>query len=261
MKDAVTSIGRAPTNRLIISSERVSRNHAAIRKQDDGTYLLMDLGSSNGTFLNGQRLSRPVALRNGWIIEVGLQKMTFRTPPEPAIAVSTPEITSAPCWLLTISATQLGCRTPGEEMIDKTFESWSERAQRVVAKHRGRMMRGRGESIIAFWPVQNSDPRAGAVAAALRSLGIARKQSEEFRLSLHYGVVDLRPSPTGEVVPSGPEIVQALQLDRLASATRVSVLMTEASRGVMGDVLPTRRLGLDEISEYRGVQRFYTIEE
>jgi pSer/pThr/pTyr-binding forkhead associated (FHA) protein len=73
LKEGATSIGRAPNNRIIVHVDRVSRQHAAIKKEDDGTFTLMDLGSSNGTFLNGQRLTRPVTLRNGWIIEVGLQ--------------------------------------------------------------------------------------------------------------------------------------------------------------------------------------------
>ena len=113
----------------------------------------------------------------------------------------TAEPTEAPCWLLAMSATQLGCRTPGEEQIEKTFESWSERTQRVVVKFRGRTMRARDEGMIAYWPVQSADPRAGTVAAALRSLCIVRRQSEEFRLSLHYGLVSLRLSPTGEEAP------------------------------------------------------------
>lgn len=261
IKDAVTSIGRAPTNRLIISTERVSRNHAAIRRQDDGSYLLMDLGSSNGTFLNGQRLSRPVTLRNGWIIEVGLQKMTFRTPPEPVAAGMENEAVIGPCWLLTVSVTQLGCRTPGEEFIDKTFESWSERVQRVVAKHRGRMMRGRDESMIAYWPVQAADPRGVMMAAVLKSLNLVRRQSEEFRLALHYGTVELRRSATGETAPTGPEVVHAVQLDRFASSTRVPVLLTEAGRDALGDALATRRLSQDELRDYRGEHRFYTIAE
>ena len=259
LKEGTTSIGRAPGNRLVLSTERISRHHAAIRQESDGGYLLMDLGSSNGTFLNGQRLTRPVVLRNGWIIEIGLQKMTFRTPPVLEESAAPAEPTAAPCWLLAMSATQLGCRTPGEEQIDKTYESWSERAQRVVVKHRGRTMRARDEGLIAYWPVQTADSRAGTVAAALRSLCITRRQSEEFRLSLHHGPVNLRLSPTGEEAPSGPEVIMAMQLDRLASTVKAPVLITEAARDAFGETVPTRRLGMDELRGYTGEQRFYTL--
>jgi hypothetical protein len=249
----------APSNRLVIQTERISRHHAAIRWEEDGSFLLIDLGSSNGTFLNGQRLTRPVVLRNGWIIEIGLQKMTFRTPPVLGETSTPADLTSAPCWLLAMSATQLGCRTPGQEQIDKTYESWSERAQRVVVKHRGRTMRARDEGLIAYWPVQTADSRAGTVAAALGSLCIARHQSEDFRLSLHHGPVALRLSPTGEEAPSGPEVILAMQLDRLASIVKVPVLITEAAHDVLGNALTTRRLGMDEMRGYSGEQRFYTL--
>lgn len=223
--------------------------------------MLMDLGSSNGTFVNGQRLTRPVILRNGWVIEVGLQKMIFRTPPAPATSAEVAGVGAAPCWLLNMAATQLGCRTPGEEMIDKTFESWSERASRVVAKHRGRLMRSRDEGLIAYWPVQTADSRAGTVASALRSLRIAQRQSEEFRLSLHYAVVTWKVSPTGEEAPTGPEVILAIQLDRLATTMNSPVLLTEEAHSALGDTLPTRRLSADELREYRGEQRYYTIVE
>jgi hypothetical protein len=261
LKEGTTSIGRAPGNRLIIGTERISRHHAAIRQESDGTFMLVDLGSSNGTFLNGQRLTRPVILRNGWIIEIGLQKMTFRTPPVPGAGPEAAEGTSAPCWLLAVSATQLGCRTPGEEMVEKTFESWSERAGRVVAKYRGRTIRARDEGLIAYWPVQSADSRASTVAAVLRSLSIARRQTEEFRLSLHHGLVNLRVSPTGEEAPSGPEVMLAVQLDRLASTLKTPVLLTEAAREALGETLPTRRLTVEEIRDYSGEQRFYTLVE
>src|SRR4051812_33049755 len=192
LSDGATTMGRAPGNRLLLTTERVSRNHAAIRQESDGTFLLVDLGSSNGTFLNGQRVTRPVTLRNGCNIEIGLQRMIFRTVPDGSTPGEPAGLTDAICWLLALSAAELGCRTPGEEMIDKTYESWTERAQRVVAKHRGRAMRARDEGLLAFWPVDSADPRAANIAAALRSLRIAPRPTEALRLSLHYGPVKMK---------------------------------------------------------------------
>ncbi|MDT9691251.1 FHA domain-containing protein [Streptomyces sp. P9(2023)] len=50
-------IGRAPDNDLVVDDLVVSRRHAELRAHPDGTYWIQDLGSHNGTFLNG----RPVA--------------------------------------------------------------------------------------------------------------------------------------------------------------------------------------------------------
>lgn len=262
LSDKTTSIGRAPTSRVIIASDRVSRNHAAIRREDDGAFTLLDFGSSNGTFLNGQRVSRPVVLRNGWVIEIGMQKMIFRAVPGASDqpAGESGEVSVTPCWLLALSATSLGCRTPGDELVGKTFESWSERAQRIVTKHRGRTMRGRDEGIIAYWPVTSADTRAATVVAAVRALLTVQRQNEEFRLSLHYGRTNLRVASTGEEVPAGPEAITVVQLDRFAGNLGVSILLTEAAREALGTSVTTRRLLLAELRGYQGEQKYYTFE-
>ncbi|MFI8520654.1 FHA domain-containing protein [Streptomyces sp. NPDC085481] len=46
-------IGRAPDNDLVVDDLTVSRRHAELRAEADGTYVIHDLGSHNGTFLNG----------------------------------------------------------------------------------------------------------------------------------------------------------------------------------------------------------------
>lgn len=63
-------IGRADDNDLVIDDLVVSRRHAELRVLADGTYEVVDLGSHNGTYLNGQPIARaPVA--PGDIIGVG----------------------------------------------------------------------------------------------------------------------------------------------------------------------------------------------
>ncbi|MFE7581422.1 FHA domain-containing protein [Streptomyces gardneri] len=49
-------IGRAPDNDVVVADLVVSRRHAELRARPDGTYWIHDLGSHNGTFLNGRRV-------------------------------------------------------------------------------------------------------------------------------------------------------------------------------------------------------------
>lgn len=72
-------IGRATENDIVISSKRVSREHACVRRHG-WRLLLEDLGSSNGTFLNGERLHTPAQLRDGDQIKVGDVLFTFHDP-------------------------------------------------------------------------------------------------------------------------------------------------------------------------------------
>lgn len=56
LADAVVSVGRDGTNHLRLHDTEVSRRHAEFRQQHDG-YLLVDVGSANGTFVNNQKIT------------------------------------------------------------------------------------------------------------------------------------------------------------------------------------------------------------
>jgi hypothetical protein len=67
---APTGIGRSGENGVVLVHERVSRRHAQV-EWDGERYLLRDLGSRNGTYLNGQRIDAPEPLHHGDLIGVG----------------------------------------------------------------------------------------------------------------------------------------------------------------------------------------------
>jgi serine protease Do len=84
------TIGRDPTSRIVFDLQRddeVSRRHAVIRiKQDKELYFrLADLNSSNGTFLNGERIGGEVELLPEDIVELGSggPKFVFDVQPRP----------------------------------------------------------------------------------------------------------------------------------------------------------------------------------
>ena len=63
-------IGRDVSADVVINTAEVSRRHARLYL-DGGVYIVEDLGSTNGTFINGQRLTMPVPMRSGDIIMLG----------------------------------------------------------------------------------------------------------------------------------------------------------------------------------------------
>ena len=66
------TIGRDPTNSITINDAEISRRHARLTFQG-GKYVLEDLGSTNGTFVNGQRLAGPRVLKSGEVVSFGEQ--------------------------------------------------------------------------------------------------------------------------------------------------------------------------------------------
>lgn len=76
--DTIT-IGRAVENDIVITSKRVSREHACVRREG-WRVMLEDLGSTNGTLLNDERVLAPVALHDGDRIQIGDVVFTFHDP-------------------------------------------------------------------------------------------------------------------------------------------------------------------------------------
>ncbi len=79
LAEAITTIGRAVENSIVVTSKRISREHARIRQQGRRMFL-EDLGSTNGTFLNNERLLAPVELRDGDHISIGAIEFIFHDP-------------------------------------------------------------------------------------------------------------------------------------------------------------------------------------
>ena len=73
----LTTIGRWDDNDVVIEDRWVSRYHAEIHHEKD-QYTIHDLGSKNGTLINGKRISAPTVLADGDEIQVTpLVRLTF----------------------------------------------------------------------------------------------------------------------------------------------------------------------------------------
>jgi len=76
LSDKTIRIGRTPNNDLVLAGDlEVTRNHAELRKSPAGNYEIIDLGSHNGTLVNGKRVSQ-ATLTDQDIVTIG--HSTFR---------------------------------------------------------------------------------------------------------------------------------------------------------------------------------------
>jgi len=109
------TIGRA--GQLAVPDARVSRQHARVRRLE-GRFLLEDLGSSNGTFLNEKRIAEPVSLRDGDTIRVGSCNIAFRVRREGGVEVSESDWTPAQLSDPTHLFVKVGSRTLEQPLQD-----------------------------------------------------------------------------------------------------------------------------------------------
>ena len=76
--EPITAIGRAPDNTLVIHDAFASAHHLLLIWRE-GQWWIEDLDSHNGTFLNEERLRRPMPLAAGDEIRVGETKLRFES--------------------------------------------------------------------------------------------------------------------------------------------------------------------------------------
>ncbi|MBL8099467.1 MAG: FHA domain-containing protein [Anaerolineales bacterium] len=93
------TIGRDSSNGVAINDAEVSRKHARLTFQG-GKFVIDDLGSTNGTFVNGQRLAGPVVLKAGDVVSLGEQIVlmfdAINSDAGATVAVSRKAVPSAP---------------------------------------------------------------------------------------------------------------------------------------------------------------------
>lgn len=74
--DAEYTLGRSPENAIMLGDGSVSSKHARVVRTSEG-FLIEDLKSRNGTFVNGEKVTEPRALADGDVIRLGKVLLTF----------------------------------------------------------------------------------------------------------------------------------------------------------------------------------------
>ena len=74
------TIGRSKDNDIVIKNQWISRNHAVLQSTETGDFYLIDLGSRNGTFVNGRRVAIPVTIHSQEQITFGKTEVQFYRP-------------------------------------------------------------------------------------------------------------------------------------------------------------------------------------
>ncbi len=248
------SLGRAKDNNVVFTSPKVSRRHALVHAQGGAEFSLVDLGSRNGTHLNGRRVIQPVALQSGDVIQIGEQNLVFRldlAPTEEEEGYYTesrntePDVSELTCWFLVLDIenfVQLTSEQPAEDLA-RMVGTWLAECRRIVEGHSGTVSKFLGDGILAYWNARFSTPDNVAEAINfLRSLQVRREPA--FRWALHFGkAIFGSAAAPGELSALGQDLNFLFRIERIAAVNHFSSVVSAAAYSQIGALVGAEPLG------------------
>ena len=161
------SLGRVKDNDIDLPYSWVSRKHAMIQIEENGTHVLIDLGSSNGTFLNGKRIYTPTNLQNSDCVGIGNTRLLFQQQATPRQQATSPtgdldEMTVA--FIQKETVTILICdihdftklsEIVGNQQVSQLLQLWTGKVSKIVSKLDGIVDKFIGDAVMALWAGPN----------------------------------------------------------------------------------------------------------
>ncbi|MDF1579119.1 MAG: adenylate/guanylate cyclase domain-containing protein [Desulfurivibrionaceae bacterium] len=183
-------IGRGPTNDIVLPYSWISRKHTMVQRENDGIFHIMDLGSSNGTYLNSKRIHSPAILNNGDLVTLGKTTIRFHqfienTDQKFDRSELTLDMTVA--YIQKEIVTILVCdiheftrlsEKLGNNHISKLLQFWTKKVGAIINEHDGLVDKFIGDAVMATWtggPVgrgaRNALRTALEISQATRKIG------------------------------------------------------------------------------------------
>ena len=177
------AIGRGAGCAVALDSRSVSRLHALVQRREGGGYSLVDLGSRNGCFVNGQRVSLPRLLSDGDLLVFGDQELLFRADPSRASEAAAPgasvrEMPTAAMHMQSLATfvvvdirdfTRLTRSVP-EAVLAQTVGTWFLQVGQIAARRGSWASKYIGDAVMAVWLHDDPAGVAAGVAGALRAV-------------------------------------------------------------------------------------------
>lgn len=262
------SIGRAALNTLVFDSVKVSRLHAIIHSERAGVFWLVDLGSSNGTFLNKRRIHEPARLRDCDQITIGGNTFTFRQSRDPSdrprstapLLTLQEQIEEVPCWLLVADIKNFTPLTR-ELLSDKLatlVSSWLATCKDIIEKHSGVVNKYLGDGILAYWP--DEEGMAKNISAVIDAFKQAQTRGPEFRFIVHFGSVAIGGvASVREETLMGSEVNLVFRLEKLLASLGEPCGISDAAHAKLQQLLPSRPLGDYELKGFEGKRSLFAV--
>ncbi|MDX2227304.1 MAG: adenylate/guanylate cyclase domain-containing protein [Verrucomicrobiae bacterium] len=267
MIERAVSIGRAPQNAIRIEGTMVSRRHALVHLQGDHEFWVVDLGSSNGTYVNGRRIQQPCQIKNGDSVQVGEHNFSFfqkmetsgGSGPSDDLGQTITHVRNQDTWMLIadiMGFTTLSQTVPGEE-LPKMVGAWLADCKQIIEDHGGIINKYLGDGFFAYWPAEDDTPVR--LSVAMNALFERQKQDKPpFRLVLHFGRVTYGgASAGGEENLMGKELNFAFRMEKVASGLKAPTIFSKAASEVWPEPARMSPLGSHPVPSFQGEFEFF----
>jgi class 3 adenylate cyclase len=227
----VVTVGRGQDNDIVLESPRVSRYHARL-DWTGSMYVLEDLGSKNGTWLNHRRLEGPTPLNDGDMVRFGDLWFAFKV--QSGGTETMPCISPVPHETVTIMFTDLEGHTDlfeslGSEAAYQLLDDHLSIMKTQIVRHGGRVVKTEGDGLIAgFSSVRQAVDCAIHIQQAVSKLRLSAGREP---LPVRIGINSGEALKEGEDL-IGLAVVKAERIMRLASGGHI--YLSQVSRGLLG---------------------------
>lgn len=257
------TIGRSAGNTVALENDHISRKHAVIQLQGQGEFWIVDLGSSNGTYVNGRRMTRPIALKTGDVIEMAGSRIEFQSESTiieadgNSLGSTLLSVTRRNCWLM-VADVEGSTRMTQEfasEQVQRLTGEWFRTCRELIEENEGHINQYLGDGFFCYW--EDTLDAKRQILKALRALAKMQENgSPPFRVVLHHGMTVFGSIPTmTEQNLHGPTVNFVFRMEKIAAGWKDNRLCSEAAWKALGIQSLARRES--EVKGYDGVFAFH----
>jgi adenylate cyclase len=186
------TIGRSEDNTFVISDRWISRNHAMLQWMETGEFYLIDLGSRNGTFVNGRRVSIPVTLRNGDRLTFGQTELDFfcpvNNPSSNSDELDSKDFTATATLhvrrLISVLVVDIRdftvlTRQLDEKLLSEVIGTWFRQAGDIIREHGSWVDKYIGDAVMSVWTHGTNDLDRGEALRICQAVSALHKMTSE----------------------------------------------------------------------------------
>ena len=243
-------LGRSSDNQVRVPSELVSRQHALVQRMENGEYCLFDLGSRNGTFLNGIRVTIPVPLNDGDRISLGDFHINFHCPTrvdEPTDSLPALNTQATTVLFMQKMTSVLVVDVKGftkiaqaidPQLLSQVMGTLFRSGGEIMRRHGSWGQKYIGDALMSVW-VHNKNREGSQILSILHALGeltqVTGTLQDQFQLPFPIGV--------GAGINTGPAAIGNAGSEHSADYTALGNTVNAAFRFESA----TREIGFDMV--------------